>query len=317
MSDQSVSRRHLLQNAAGAAALGATSLGSSHALAMESKPRGGISKGRINQSIVHWCFANFGEKWSVDQTARAAVKLGCKSVELVGPDTWPTLKKHGLVCAIAPNGMPGPPFVKGVNNPKYADEVITRTKKMIDAASEAGMPSVIAFTGFEYVDVDDHSKGVIAPDEGARNCVKNLKTLAAYAEKKNVTVCLEHLNSRVTDHDMKGHPGYQGDHIDYCADIIREVGSPNCKLLFDIYHVQIMDGDVITRIREYGTDLIGHVHTAGNPGRNELDDTQEILYPPIMRALLEIGYEGYVGQEFIPTGDPMAGLLQAVALCDV
>jgi hydroxypyruvate isomerase len=115
---------------------------------------------------------------------------------------------------------------------------------------------------------------------------------------------------------MKGHPGYQGDHTDYCFDIIKRVGSPNLKLLFDIYHVQIMDGDIITRLRQH-KELIGHVHTAGNPGRGELDETQEIYYPPIMKALLEIGYQGHVGQEFIPTRDPMEGLRQAVTLCDV
>jgi hydroxypyruvate isomerase len=124
------------------------------------------------------------------------------------------------------------------------------------------------------------------------------------------------LNSRVSDHPMKGHPGYQGDHTEYCIDIIKRVGSPNLKLLFDIYHVQIMDGDQIRRIRQF-KDEIAHVHTAGNPGRGELDDKQEINYPPIMQALLEIGYQGWVGQEFIPTRDPLQGLRQAVALCDV
>jgi hydroxypyruvate isomerase len=115
---------------------------------------------------------------------------------------------------------------------------------------------------------------------------------------------------------MKGHPGYQGDHTEYCIDIIKRVGSPNLKLLFDIYHVQIMDGDIISRIRQH-RDLIAHVHTAGNPGRGELDNKQEINYPPIMEALLEIGYHGHVGQEFIPTRDPLEGLRQAVSLCDV
>jgi len=124
------------------------------------------------------------------------------------------------------------------------------------------------------------------------------------------------LNSRVIDHPMKGHPGYQGDHTDYCIDIIQRVGSPNLKLLFDFYHVQIMDGDLITRLRQH-KDHIGHIHTAGNPGRCELDENQEIYYPSLMKALLEIGYEGYVGHEFIPTRDPMDGLRQAVTLCDV
>jgi hydroxypyruvate isomerase len=319
-SSNSVSRRDVLQRAAGAATVGAVALtgAAGPATAAESTPRGvTVKNNRINQSICHWCFGNFGEKWSVDQTAQVAVELGCKSVELLGPDSFATLKKHGLVCAMANNGMPGAPFVKGLNNPRYQAEVIERTKKHIDACAEAGMPSVIAFTGFKWIDVDDPSKGEIDPVEGAANTVKGLKELAAYAEKKKVTVCVEHLNSRVPNDNNRGHPGYQGDHIDYCADIIRAVGSPNCKLLFDIYHVQIMNGDVITRILDYGTDLIGHIHTAGNPGRGELDDTQEINYPPIMRKLLEIGYTGYVGQEFIPTRDPLAGLTEAVKLCDV
>ena len=123
------------------------------------------------------------------------------------------------------------------------------------------------------------------------------------------------LNSRVNG-EMKGHPGYQGDHTDYCIDIIKQVGSPAFKLLFDIYHVQIMDGDIITRIRQYH-ELIGHYHTAGNPGRAELDDTQEISYRPIMQEIVKTGYKGYVGQEFIPTRDPLEGLTQAARLCDV
>src|SRR4029453_2187773 len=130
-----------------------------------------------------------------------------------------------------------------------------------------------------------------------------------------VTLCLEMLNSPV-DANMKGHPGYQGDHTDYCIELIKQVGSERLKLLFDIYHVQIMDGDVITRVRQY-KDYIGHVHTAGNPGRGELDDTQEINYPPIIKALVAVGYKGYVGQEFIPTRDAVAGLKQAVEVCDV
>ena len=146
--------------------------------------------------------------------------------------------------------------------------------------------------------------------------MEGLKKVMARAEAKKVTLCLEMLNSRETSHPMKGHPGYQGDHTDYCIDIIKQVGSPRLKLLFDVYHVQIMDGDVIRRIRQH-KDLIGHIHVAGNPGRGELDDKQEINYPPIMKALLEIGYTGFVGQEFIPTGDPYKGLQQAVRLCDV
>ena len=226
------------------------------------------------------------------------------------------MKKHGLICAIAPNGMPGAPFMKGFNNPKYHEEVIARTTEVIDKCAEFGFPSVIAFTGFKFRTAEDPNSGEISLDEGFDNCVKGLKKIIGHAEKKKVNICLEHLNSRDGSHPMKGHPGYQGDDVDYCAKIIRAVGSERMKLLFDIYHVQIMNGDVMRRI-EALKDIIGHVHTAGNPGRGELDENQEINYPPIMRKLIEVGYQGYVGQEFIPTRDPLAGLTQAVKLCDV
>ena len=146
--------------------------------------------------------------------------------------------------------------------------------------------------------------------------MKGIRELARYAATRNVTMVLEQLNTRDTSHPMKGHPGCQGDDIDYCAEIIRQVDSAHAKLLFDIYHVAIMNGDVIRRIHEHGK-YIGHVHVAGVPGRGELDGAQEINYPAVMRALLDIGYEGYVGQEFIPTRDPDRGLEEAVALCDV
>lgn len=259
----------------------------------------------------------YGDNWNLDELCQAAVELGMHGIELVGPDEWPTMKEYGLQCGMATNGMPDPPFEKGLNNPRYRDEVLARTKGRIEACGEAGVPNVIAFTGFEYRDLDNPDAGIIPPDEGARLTADGLKELALLAEQHNVTVCVEHLNSRVEDDDSRGHPGYQGDDIDYCADIIREVGSPNVKLLFDIYHVQIMNGDIIARIHEYGTDLIGHIHTAGVPNRAELDDNQEVNYPAIMQALLDIGYEGYVGQEFIPTRDPTEGLREAVALCDV
>ena len=256
-------------------------------------------RGRIQQSIVHWCFNKY---WNVEETCRIARDLGVKSVELVGEEHWPTLKKYGLVCAIA--GSHG--FTKGLNNPKYHEMCLNRIRQRIDLCAEHGFPSVITFTGFRE-DIPD--------DVGIENCVAAAKKIVGHAEKKNVTLCLEMLNSRDPE-NMKGHPGYQGDHTDYCIEIIKRVGSERFKLLFDIYHVQIMDGDVIRRIRQY-KDYIGHYHTAGNPGRGELDDTQEIQYKPILEAVVASGYKGYVGQEFIPTRDPLEGLREAVALCDV
>jgi hydroxypyruvate isomerase len=278
----------------GLAALGA----GEHAAAGE----GPVAKHqRIKQSLVHWCYK---PAWpDVDAMCRVAVQLGCPSIELIEPEHWPTLKKHGLTCAIASSHG----FPKGFNNPSEWDECIAILQKRIQQCSEFGVKSVITFTGM--------ANG-ISKAEGADNCVKGLKKIVGDAEKHNVTLCLEMLNTRDSSHPMKGHPGYQGDHCDYCIDILQRVGSPHLKLLFDIYHVQIMDGDVIRRIRQH-KDYLGHIHTAGNPGRAELDDTQEIHYPGVMQALLDVGYSGYVGQEFIPTRDPLAGLTQAVRTCDV
>jgi hydroxypyruvate isomerase len=274
-----------------------------------------VKNGRIRQSLTYWCL-NTDWNWDIDRISTTAKDLGCEGVELVSPEMWPTLRKHGLQCAMAPNGMPDPPFQKGVNNLKYHDQVVATTKHAIDQASDFGAPNVIAFTGYKWRDPEDPKSGEIPLAEGAANSVKALLELGKYAAEKNVTLCLEQLSTRDHTHPMKSHPGYQGDDIDYVADIVKQVGSPHVKLLFDIYHVDMMNGDVIRRIRQYH-DIIGHVHTAGNPGRNELDDHQEINYPAVMRALLEVGYKGYVGQEFIPTRDPIVGLTQAVSLCDV
>jgi hydroxypyruvate isomerase len=273
-------------------------------------------KGRVHQSAAFWCFNARGEKWSAEKTCEAAKAVGCKSVELIGPEHWPTLKKHGLVCAIASHGVANASFKRGFNNAKNHDELVAGTAKTIDLCADAGFPNVIAFVGYKWTDPDDPKSPAISTDDARANCVKGLKRLAAHAEKKGVTVCVEHLNTRDNSDPMKGHPGYQGDDLDFVADVIRKVGSPRVKLLFDIYHVQLMHGDLIRRV-EQCKDVIGHVHTAGVPGRGELDDAQEVNYPAVIKKLLDVGYKGYVGQEFIPTRDPLAGLKQAVQVCDV
>jgi hydroxypyruvate isomerase len=307
-----LSRRGLLQCAAATVA-GFSTLG----LAPAAEQRDQAARqGRFQHSIAFWCFSSAGEMWDLPRTCQVAKELGCRSVELVDPKDWSVLQSHGLICAIAPNGMPGAPFVKGWNNPRYHEELIARARASIDASAAAKCPNVIAFTGMKWRDAENASSGEISREEAADNCVKGLQPLLLHAERQKVTLCLEHLNTRDSSHPMKGHPGYQGDDLDWVAAIIRRVGSPRLRLLFDIYHVQVMHGDVIRRI-EQTKDIIGHVHTAGNPGRGELDDRQEINYPPIMRKLVEIGYTGYVGQEFIPTRDPLEGLRQAVKLCDV
>jgi len=275
-----------------------------------------IRNGRIKQSLAYWCLNATEWQWDIDRICETAVRLGCPSVELAPPEHWPVVARHGLRNALVLNGMPDPVFAKGLNNPRYHEEILTRTRQVIDQCPDFGIPNVIAFTGYRWLDANDPASGEIPQAQGAENTVKGMRELARYAASRHVTIVLEQLNTRETSHPMKGHPGYQGDDIDYCAEIVRQVDSPHAKLLFDVYHVAIMNGDVIRRIRQYGK-WIGHIHTAGVPGRAELDGGQEIHYPGVMRALLEIGYQGYVGQEFIPTRDPAAGLAEAVALCDV
>ena len=313
-------RRSLLKGAAGLAA--AAGLGALGQTASAADVKRVAKNGNINHSIVHWCFSSY---WNVEETAKIAKAMGCKSIELVPPEDWPKLKKFGLTCAISPSHL----FVQGMNNPKYQDACIDMITKRIDQAADAGVPTVITFTGYaaetgkwadggvpdlENIDLDKAKK--IDPDEGIKNCVAGFKKVIGHAEKKKINLSIEMLNTREDTHPMKGHPGYQGDHVDYCMEIINQVGSPRFGLLFDIYHVQIMDGDIIRRIKQCG-EAINHVHTAGNPGRGELDESQEINFTPCMKALTEIGYKGYVGHEFIPTRDPLAGLTEAVTKCDV
>jgi len=305
---QGITRREMLAGGTGMAGMAAFGFAGFAGTEEATREPEAATRGRINHSIVHWCFEKY---WDLETLCQIAKRLGCKSVELVPPETWPTLKKYGLVCAITPSHM----FVRGMNNPLHWDECLSKLKKAIDATADAGFGNVITFTG--YADTSGNEKGSkVDPEEGARNCVRGYKKIIGCAEKKKVNLCLEQLNTRDDSHPMKGCPGYQGDHVDYCMDIIRKLGSPNMKFLFDVYHVQIMDGDLVRRIKECG-EYIGHVHTAGNPGRGELDQKQEINYPPVMQALLDIGYKGYVGHEFMPTRDPLEGLREAVRLCDV
>jgi hydroxypyruvate isomerase len=254
--------------------------------------------GRIQQSVIHWCF----KPMPVEELANHAARMGLKSVELVAPENWPTLKKLGLICAISSSHG----FTKGFAHKEEHAECLEVLRKQIDLTSEAGFPSIITFSGFR--------RG-ISDEEGMKNMVDGLKQIVGHAEKKKVTVCLEMLNSRVNI-EMKGHPDYFCDKIEMAVEVCKRVGSERMKVLFDIYHVQIMEGDIIARIKQFHP-YIGHYHTAGVPGRNELDDTQEINYVPIMKAIAETGYKGYVGQEFIPTRDKALALNEAVKLCDV
>src|SRR5262249_16292978 len=198
----------------------------SSALAEETKP---MLKGRVKQSVVFWCFNARAEKWDVEKTCAVAKDLGCPSVEIIGPEHWATLNNHGLACAIAPNPMPAALFLRGFNNPTFHAELLERTKKTIDECDDAKVPSVISFFGYKWRNPDDPKSGAIPQDEAFANCVKGLKELAGHAEKKRVTVCVEHLNTRDDTDPMKGHPGYQGDDLDFCAAVLRNVGSPRSE----------------------------------------------------------------------------------------
>ncbi len=272
--------------------------------------------GRIRHSIAYWCLNASDWRWDIHRICKTAGGLSCRAVELVPPELWPVVREYGLENALAHNGMPEPVFAKGLNNPRYREEVIAATRRSIDLCAEAGVPNVIAFTGYHWRDNADPRAGVIPRDEAFAHTVSGLRELARYGEAHGVTVVLEHLNTRDNTHPHKGHPGYHGDDIDWVAAIVREAASPRAKLLFDVYHVAIMNGDILRRLRQYA-DILGHIHIAGVPGRHEPDEMQEVYYPAVMRTLVEIGYQGYVGLEFIPTRDPLESLSRAVELCDV
>ena len=290
-------RRGLLKAAAGAAAAGGAGLPGCGLQAAGLQGRL-VTKGRINQSVCQWCWKDV----PLETLARQCASMGVKSIELVEPKDWPILKKHGLICALTASHM----FVDGLNNPKNHAMCIEKITKGIDASAEAGFPNVITFSGF---------RGGMSDEVGLKNTAAAVKKVIGRAEKKKVNLCLEVLNTRV-DVEMKGHPGYMADNVEWVARLCDKVGSQRLKILFDIYHVQVMQGDIITRIKQYAK-YIGHYHTAGVPGRNEIGENQELNYPAIMRAIAETGFTGYVGQEFMPTRDPLRSLREAVKLCDV
>jgi hydroxypyruvate isomerase len=289
-----MNRRTALKTLTATAAAG---VGAATALAQDAAPFR-ITNGRIKQSVVPWCF----NPMPVEELAKHAAAMGLKSVELCDPKHWPMLKELGLTCAIA--GSHG--FAKGFAHKEEWAECHKILRERIPQCAATGVGRVITFSGFR--------RGM-SDDEGIKNMVAGLKEIVGLAEEKKVTLCVEMLNSRV-DINMKGHPDYFCDSMERTVDICKQIGSPRCKVLFDLYHVQIMHGDVIARIKQH-KEYIAHVHTAGVPGRAEIDESQELNYPPLMKALLEIGYDGYVGQEFIPTRDKVASLAQGVRICDV
>jgi len=256
---------------------------------------------RVRQSVMAWCL----QPMPMETLIPACAKMGLAAMEGIDPKFYPLMKQHGLGVSLCG----GHSFSKGPVNSDNRAHCVKKLREGIDRAVEWNSPNVITFTGMREKGITDAA--------AIRNCIDCWKEVIEYAEQKDVDLVLEQLNSRDDSHPMKGHPGYFGDDIELCIDLIRQVDSPRMKLLFDIYHVQIMNGDVTRRFRQYH-DLIGHVHTAGVPGRGELDETQELNYPAIIRAILDTGYDGYITQEFIPTWpDKLAALRHGVMVCDI
>ncbi len=290
-----LNRRELL---AAAVAVSATS---TRAAEPRVEPDFKVRNGRIRQSVMGWCF----NPMPAPELAKHCAAIGLVAIEGIGGDHYPAARAAGLKISLV--GSHG--FAKGPFNRDNIEFCVSKLKAGIDLAVQYECPSVITFTGMREKGISD--------EQGAKNCVECWKQVIDYAEEKKINLCLEHLNTRDSSHPMKGHPGYFGDDVDRCVDLIKQVGSPRMKLLFDIYHVQIMHGDVIRRLKQL-KDVIGHIHTAGNPGRCEIDENQEINYPAVMRAILEIGYTGFVAQEFIPTWpDKIEALRHAAKVCDV
>ena len=261
------------------AAASATVLGNLVTAEEPSKEGMAITKGRINQTVCQWCYS----KMKVEDLAANAVKMGIKWIDLVGPEHWATLKKYNLVGTMTPSHG----ITKGLNRKENWEECLGSMRTSIEATAEAGYPNVICFSG---------NREGMNDDEGLANCAEALKKIVGFAEEKKVTLCMELLNSKVNHHD------YMCDRSPWGVKLVKAVGSERFKLLYDIYHMQIMEGDVIATIKR-DHEHFGHYHTGGVPGRAEIDETQELYYPAIMQAIIATGYKGYVGQEFIPKRD--------------
>lgn len=301
-----VTRRAFVSTAAAACAAAAVKAGAEPAVEPKSPAEippadYHIQNGRIRQSVMGWCF----KPVPIEELVEACQKVGMAAMEGIGREHYPLVRSVGMgISLVSSHG-----FKKGPLSRDNHPFCIEKLREAIDVAVQFDCPNVITFTGMREDGISDQQAG--------RNCLECWKEVIGYAEEKRINLCLEHLNTRDDSHPMKGHPGYFGDDVDHCVDLIKQVDSPRMKLLFDVYHVQIMNGDVIRRIRQY-KDQIGHYHTAGVPGRGELDATQEINYPAVLRAIVETGYKGYVAQEFIPTWkDKLGALRHGVRVTDV
>jgi hydroxypyruvate isomerase len=255
------------------------------------------TRGRLKQSVSRWPF----ESIPLPRFARAAKEMGLAAIDLLQPDEWPLVQQAGLVCSMGYPTRRDDFIATGFNTPAHHPMLLKELEQAIPLAARSGVPNVIAMFG---------NRNGTSDAEAISHCVAGLRRIAPLAEEQNVTVCVELLNSKVD------HAGYQGDHTAFGVEVMRQVGSSRVKLLYDIYHMQIMEGDVIRTIRDHQA-FIGHYHTGGVPGRHELDETQELNYRAVARAIADTGFEGYVAHEFMPTGDPLTALRQAVGICEV
>ncbi len=259
-------------------------------------PRPAALKGNIRHSACRWCYNDL----SLDELCQAVQRIGLESIDLLEVEDYETLAKYGLTCAVT-SGVPGG-IENGLNRLENHDSIVEHFERVIPLAKNGGSPNVICFSG---------NRDGMSDEQGLENCSIGLKRIAPIAEKHGVIVIMELLNSK------RDHPDFMCDHTLWGVELCKRVGSDQFKLLYDIYHMQLMEGDVIDTIKEFHT-YIAHYHTGGAPGRNEIDDTQELFYPAIMRAIVETGYKGLVAQEFVPTNeDPIASLEAAVNICDV
>ena len=257
-------------------------------------------KGNINHSACRWCYS----KVKLEDLCAAGKEMGLVALDLLGPGDFATVKKFGLVCSLVSNptidGLGG--IGKAWNRVEHHDKLVQAYEQRLKETADAGFERLICFSG-NRAGLDD--------EKGLENCALGLKRIMPLAEKLKVTVCMELLNSK------RNHKDYQCDHTAWGVELVKRTGSERFKLLYDIYHMQIMDGDVCDTIKE-NNQYIGHYHTGGVPGRAEIDETQELNYARIMKAIVATGYKGYVAQEFIPKRpDPIASLRQAVQICDV
>jgi hydroxypyruvate isomerase len=254
-----------------------------------------VKRGRIRQSVTRWTYRSM----ALPDLCRAAADIGLSAIDLLEEPDWPIVRQFGLICSMGYAG--GGSIPDGLNVKANHNAIVANFERLIPRAEAERVPNVITFFG---------NRRGMSDEEATANCIEGLNRVRRVAEDHGVTICVELLNSKVNHRD------YQGDRTAFGANIIKAVGSPRVKLLYDIYHMQIMEGDVIRTIRA-NRDLIGHFHTGGVPGRHELDDSQEINWRAVCLAIADTGFAGYLAHEFEPTRDPLTSLREAVALCDV